>query len=73
LDHKWPCYKGFCKIQNGGGGHLGCGAEPCFYNFSVEYAAAVLRFKLHQNRTTNGRNMPVFVKFKMAAAAILDL
>jgi len=23
LDHKWPSYTGFCKIQDGGGSHLG--------------------------------------------------
>ena len=40
---------------------------------SVEYACTVLRFKFHQNQTINGRVIQDFVKFKMAAAAILNV
>ena len=54
LDHEWPNKTGFCQIQDGGGGHLGCGAEPRFYHFSIEYVTVVLSFKFHQNRTING-------------------
>ena len=72
-DNKWPSYSRFCEIQDGGGGHLGCGADSRFHQISVEYVFLLLRFKFHQNRTINGRVIPDFVKFKMAAAAILDL
>ena len=71
--NKWPSYARFSEIQNGGGGHLGCGAEPRFYHFSVKYVATVLHFKFYQNWTINGSVIQDFVKFKMAAAAILDL
>ena len=67
-DNKWLSYTRFCEIQDGGGGHLGCRAGPRFYKISVEYVFLLLRFKFHQNRTINGRVIPDFVKFKMAAA-----
>ena len=41
--------------------------------FLVVYVVLMLHFKFHQNLTLNGRVIQVFVKFKMAAAAILDL
>ena len=72
-DNKWSSYERFCEIQDSGGGHLGCSAKPRFYHFSVKYVLLVLCFKFRQNRTTNGRAIQDFVKFKMAAAAILDL
>ena len=73
LDNKWPSYTVFCKIQDGGGGHLGFVTEPRFHHFAVEYDFLVLRLKFHQNWTIKGRVIQDFVKFKMAAAAILDL
>ena len=72
-DNKWPSYSRFCEIQDGGGGHLESGAERRFYHFSVQYVKVVLNFKFHRNRTINGQVMQDFVKFKMAATAILDL
>ena len=27
-DNNWPSYARFCEIQDGGGGHIGCWAEP---------------------------------------------
>jgi len=73
LGNKWSSYARFCEIQDGGGGHLGCGAKARFYHFSVEYVTLVLHFKFHRNRAINGRVMQDIVKSKMAAAAILDL
>ena len=70
--NKWPSYSRLSEIQHGGGRHLGFGAKSRFNHFYVEYVALVLGFKFHQNRAINGRVMHDFVKFKMAAAAILD-
>ena len=72
-NNKWSGYARFCAIQDGGGGHLESGAERHFYHFSVEYVFLVLRFNYHQNRTINSRVTQDFVKFKMAAAAILNV
>ena len=72
-DNRRPSYARFCEIQDGGGGHLGCGADPRFYQILVENVILLLRFKFHQNRTINGRVIPDFVKFKMAAAAIFEM
>ena len=72
-DNKWPSYARFGEIQDGGSGHLGCGAEPRFHYFSVKCVLLVLRFKFQQNLTIFGRVMKDFVRLKMAAAAILDL
>ena len=72
-DNKWLSSARFCEIQDGGGGHLGCGAIHLFHHFSVEYVTVVVSFKFHQNWTRNGRVMQDFVKFKMAAAAILNV
>ena len=41
--------------------------------FLVECVLLVLCFKFHRNWTVNGRVIKDFVKFKMVAAAILDL
>ena len=72
-DNKWLSSARFCEIQDGGGGHLGCGAIHLFHHFSVEYVTVVVSFKFHQNWTRNGRVMQDFVKFNMAAAAILNV
>ena len=72
-DNKWLSYARFREIQDGGSGHLGYGAVPRFYHFSLVYVFLMLRFKFHPYSTINGRVIKVFVKFKMAAAAILDV
>ena len=72
-DNKRPSYARFCEIQDGGGGHLGCGAKRRLNYFSAKNVAMVLSFKFHRNRTINGRFMQDFVESKMAAAAILDV
>ena len=71
-DNKLPSYARFGELQDGGGGHLESGAERRFYHFSAEYVTVVLHFKFHRNRTIIGQVMQDFVKFKMAAAAILN-
>ena len=72
-DNKWPSYARFREIQDDGGGHLGNGAGPRFWYFSVDRVFLVRHFKFHRNQTISGRVIQDFVKFKMTTAAILDL
>ena len=61
------------SVKDGDSGNLRWGAEPCLFNLSVVFVNLVLSFKFHQNLTINDQVIEDFVKFKMAAAAILDV